>query len=86
MDPAASGVVYIGLANKRIYAMEIKRIGLDLAKYVFEVHAVDDDERGVLGKTLRRDTVAQFFAALKPCIVGMEARCGSHHRTTGRVF
>ncbi|MEO9781054.1 MAG: IS110 family transposase [Sedimentitalea sp.] len=59
--------------------MEIKRIGLDLAKYIFEVHAVDKDEQVVLRKTLRRDAVAQFFAELKPCVVGMEACCGSHY-------
>ena len=59
--------------------MQIKRIGLDLAKYVFEVHAVDRNEQVVLRKTLRRDAVAQFFAELEPCIVGMEACCGSHY-------
>lgn len=59
--------------------MEIKRIGLDLAKYVFEVHAVDADEQVVVRKTLRRDAVAQFFAELPPCVVGMEACCGSHY-------
>jgi len=59
--------------------MEIKRIGLDLAKYIFEVHAVDEDEQVVLRKTLRRDAVAQFFAELEPCVVGMEACCGSHY-------
>ena len=59
--------------------MEIKRIGLDLAKYIFEVHAVDEDEQVVLRKTLRRDAVAQFFAELEPCVVGMEAFSGSHY-------
>lgn len=59
--------------------MEIKRIGLDLAKYVFQVHAVDNDENVVLRKTLRREAVAQFFAELEPCVVGMEACCGSHY-------
>lgn len=59
--------------------MQVKRIGLDLAKYVFEVHAVGTTEEVVLGKTLRRDAVAQFFAELPPCIVGMEACCGSHY-------
>lgn len=59
--------------------MQIKRIGLDLAKYVFEVHAVGTTEEVVLRKTLRRDAVAQFFAELPPCIVGMEACCGSHY-------
>tara|TARA_R110001599_G_C12177298_1_gene653770 strand:- start:263 stop:1303 length:1041 start_codon:yes stop_codon:yes gene_type:complete len=62
-----------------MHTMHIKRIGLDLAKYVFEVHAVDAQDKAVLRKTLRRDAVAQFFAELEPCIVGMEACCGSHY-------
>lgn len=59
--------------------MQISRIGLDLAKYVFQVHGVDAQDEMVLRKTLRRDGVAQFFAELEPCIVGMEACCGSHY-------
>ena len=59
--------------------MQITRTGLDLAKYIFEVHGVDSQDEVVLRKTLRRDAVAQFFAELEPCIVGMEASCGSHY-------
>ena len=59
--------------------MQISRIGLDLAKYVFQVHGVDAQDEIVLRKTLRRDGVAQFFAELESCIVGMEACCGSHY-------
>lgn len=56
--------------------MEIVRVGLDLAKNIFEVHGVDTEEKAVLRKTLRRDAVPQFFADLPPCIVGMEACSG----------
>lgn len=59
--------------------MQIVRIGLDLAKYVFEVHGVDAEEKVVLRKTLRRDAVASFFAELPACIVGMEACSGAHY-------
>lgn len=59
--------------------MQIVRIGLDLAKFVFEVHGVDAQDEAVLRKTIRRDTVAQFFAELPPCVVGMEACCGAHY-------
>ena len=59
--------------------MEIKRIGLDLAKNVFEVHAVDEAERVVVRKTLRRGKVLEFFAQLPACVVGMEACGGAHH-------
>jgi len=59
--------------------MQIVRIGLDLAKHVFEVHGVDAQDKVVLRKTLRRDGVPQFFADLPPCIVGMEACSGAHY-------
>lgn len=64
--------------------MEIVRIGLDLAKNIFEVHGVDAQDSAVLMKTLRRDAVIQFFADVPPCIVGMEACSGSHY--WARVF
>ena len=59
--------------------MDILRIGLDLAKSVFQVHGVGHDDRTVLRKTLRRDAVVPFFAQLPPCLVGMEACSGSHY-------
>jgi len=59
--------------------VEIKRIGLDLAKNVFEVHGVDEIERVVLRKTLGRGKVLEFFARLPACVVGMEACGGAHH-------
>ncbi len=59
--------------------MRIVRIGSDLAKYVFEVHGADAEDRVVLRKALRRDGVAQFFAELPTCVVGMEACGGGHY-------
>jgi transposase len=59
--------------------MQIVRIGLDLAKYVLEVHGVDAQDETVLRKTLRRDAVVPFFADLPACIVGMEASNGAHY-------
>ena len=58
--------------------MQIVRIGLDLAKYVFEVHGVDCHGKTVLRRTLRRGAVMSFFANLPPCLVGMEASNGAH--------
>jgi transposase len=58
--------------------MQIARIGLDLAKYVFEVHGVDCRGKTVLRKALRRHAVSGFFANLPPCLVGMEASNGAH--------
>jgi transposase len=57
---------------------EISIVGLDLAKNVFQVHAVDASGRVVLRRQLRRGAVEKFFAQLPPCTVGMEA-CGSAH-------
>jgi transposase len=42
--------------------MQIVRIGLDLAKYVFEIHGVDAQSKTVVRKTLRRHAVSTFFA------------------------
>src|SRR5690348_9217472 len=59
--------------------MEITTIGLDLAKRVLQVHAVDAAGRVVVRKALRRAQVLPFFAKLPPCLVGMEACGTSHH-------
>lgn len=57
----------------------ITRVGLDLAKNVFEVHGVDEHGKPVLRKTLSRNKVLEYFAQLPPCMVGMEACASSHH-------
>jgi transposase len=59
--------------------MEISTIGLDLAKNVFQVHAVDAAGAVVERKALRRPQVLPFFAKLSPCLVGIEACGTSHH-------
>lgn len=59
--------------------MQITTVGLDLAKSVFQVHAVDADGRVIIRKTLRRAQVLPFLAKLPPCLVGMEACGTSHH-------
>lgn len=58
--------------------MEITTIGLDLAKSIFQVHAVNDAGEAVVRKALRRAQVLPFFAKVPPCRVGMEA-CGTAH-------
>jgi transposase len=56
----------------------VTTIAVDLAKHVFQVHGCDATGRVVVAKALRRKDVLVFFAALGPCLVGMEA-CGSAH-------
>ena len=59
--------------------MAIAIVGLDLAKHVFQVHAVDETGRAVLRRQLRRAGVEAFFKTLPPCVVGMEACATAHH-------
>src|SRR5271169_2119970 len=58
--------------------MKITRVGLDIAKQVFQVHGVDERGKVLVRKQLPRAKVLQFFVQLPPCVVGIEA-CGSSH-------
>lgn len=58
--------------------MNIKTVGIDLAKNVFQIHAVNEYGKTALKKQLKRSQVAAFFANLPSCLIGMEA-CGSAH-------
>jgi transposase len=59
--------------------MQITTVGLDLAKRVFQVHAVDGSGGVAVRKALRRSQVLSFFTKLSPCLIGMEACGTSHH-------
>ncbi|MHB8169810.1 MAG: IS110 family RNA-guided transposase [Thermoleophilia bacterium] len=59
--------------------MEITTVGLDLAKNVFQVHAVDGRGKRVLSKRLKRKSLLPFFANLGSCLVAMEATGSAHH-------
>src|SRR5258705_1280642 len=54
-------------------------VGLDLAKSVFQIHAIDADGKVVVRRQLRRGEVLKFFGILSPCLVGMEACASAHH-------
>jgi transposase len=58
---------------------EVSTIGLDVAKSVFQVHGVDADGAVVIRKRVSRAKVLEFFAALPPCLVGIEACPSAHH-------
>jgi transposase len=58
--------------------MQIVRIGLDIAKNVFQVHGVNEQGKVVVQKQLSRGKVLAYFAQLPACRIGMEA-CGSAH-------
>jgi transposase len=57
---------------------EIKVLAVDLAKAVFQLHAVDSRGVVMLRKQLKRAQLAPALARIPPCVVAMEA-CGSAH-------
>jgi transposase len=60
-------------------AAQVKVVGLDTAKQVFQVHGADGSGRAVLRKRLRRNQLSDFFANLPQCLVGLEATQGAHY-------
>jgi transposase len=58
---------------------EVITIGLDIAKSVFQVHGVDVDGAVVIRKRVSRAKVLEFFSALPPCLIGIEACPSAHH-------
>lgn len=59
--------------------MKITTVGIDIAKSVFHVVAVNDRGARVKKKQLKRKELIAFIAQLEPCRVVMEACGGAHH-------
>ena len=59
--------------------MSITMIGLDTAKSVFQVHAVDGAGQVVTRRKLRRTELIAFFEKQAACTVVMEACGAAHH-------
>lgn len=59
--------------------MNSTTIGLDIAKYVFQIHGVNANGKVTLRKQLKRAQVLAFFANLPPCLIGLEACAGAHY-------
>ena len=58
----------------------VVRVGVDLAKRVIQVHAVDASGRVITARALARDKFMAWCAQLPPgCLVAMEACSGAHH-------
>ena len=62
--------------------MHITTIGLDLAKYWFQIHGIDAAGKVVARRRLRRTEVVAFFRKQEPCLVG---RKPARRRTIGRA-
>ncbi len=52
---------------------EVTTVGLDIAKQFFQVHGIDRDGQVIVQKKLSRKDVVEWFAKLKPCLVGIES-------------
>jgi transposase len=56
------------------------RVGVDLAKNLIQVHAVDAAGRRLVSRALKRDQFAAWCQQLPPgCLVAMEACSSAHH-------
>lgn len=64
--------------------MTIKVLGIDIAKNVFQLHGVDSRGEVILKKRLTRKSLLPFLSTISPCLIGMEACCGSNY--WGREF
>src|SRR5262245_43810252 len=62
----------------------IKVLGIDLAKNVFQIHGTDTQGKCVIQKRVGRLGLIAFMSKLMPCLVGMEACATSHY--WARVF
>jgi transposase len=61
--------------------MKLMRVGVDLAKNVFQVHGVDRNDKPVWRRRLsRKKWLNMLLETLEPgCEIGMEACSGAHH-------
>src|SRR6185437_4854392 len=55
---------------------QFSRIGIDLGKNVFHIHALESECGPAVTRKLSRTGMGKYFASISPCLIGMEA-CGS---------
>src|SRR5260370_25930392 len=59
--------------------MKRTRIGIDLAKNIVHLVAMDSRGKRLWGKKLARRAVLEFVAPQKPALIGTEACSTAHH-------
>lgn len=59
--------------------MNVTRMGIDLAKQVFQLHGVDHTGKVLIRKQLRRAQMLDYFSKQIGCLIGMEACGGAHY-------
>src|SRR4051794_41862264 len=58
---------------------QVSTVGLDLAKYIFQLHGAHSAGAVVFRQKLRRGQLLAFFATLPPCTAALEARGSAHY-------
>src|ERR1700678_2325683 len=82
LHPGGVGFNLLRSRRRRVMA-DVRVIGLDIAKSVFQLHGIDDAGSTVLQKRLTRAQLLPFFEKLPPCLVGIEACAPSHFWAPG---
>jgi transposase len=61
--------------------MKISRVGVDLAKNVFQIHGADAHGNSIWKRKLNREKWIEAVCTKAPdgCEIGMEACAGAHH-------
>jgi hypothetical protein len=58
---------------------QVRTVGLDIAKNVFQVHGIDETGVVVIRRQVRRRQVLTLFRKLPPSLVGIEACATAHY-------
>lgn len=59
--------------------MNVKLLGIDIAKNVFQIHGIDGVGKAVLRKKIKREQLMEFIVKLPVCTIAMEACGGSNY-------
>ena len=65
--------------RSEVNQVKITRVGIDLGKSAFHVHAVDRAGKVVMEKRFTGLALVRFLGELEPCVVGLGACGGAHH-------
>ena len=67
----------VSMKEKKIAT--INRVGVDSSKHYMHVYGVDEHERAILVKALRREEFLAWAANIPRCVFGFEACSASHY-------
>jgi transposase len=62
------------------FSFHLARMGIDLAKSVFQAHGIDAGGQVTLRRRLSRSKLLPFFARLPQCLVGMEICASANYK------